>query len=107
MTERFLNTREWHVELRNARKRRKMSQTKLSELSGIHQPRISQIEKNLVDPRLSEVLALSNAVGLEQITVSLQELPIVLEAMSDFSATREDSPSAVEFVLKDQRELDG
>lgn len=40
------------------RKRRKISQTELSELSGVKQPIIARLEKERTDPQLSTVLKL-------------------------------------------------
>ena len=55
---------EWHVKVREARKAKGISQQAIAKSTGIRQPRISQIENGLVDPRLSEVLSISKALEL-------------------------------------------
>ncbi len=46
-----------------AREKRKMSQRKLSELSGIPQTTIARIETNVVTPQLSTLIKYLNAIG--------------------------------------------
>jgi len=50
-------------ELRNARKKAGISQTKLAEEVGISHPAISQIESGNNDPRLSTVIRIANVIN--------------------------------------------
>lgn len=47
------------------RKSRKISQTELSELSGVKQPVIARLEKERTDPQLSTVLKLLSCLDAE------------------------------------------
>jgi len=48
-----------------ARKAAKLTQVQLSERSGVSQSHISQLEKGNLEPRLSTILALAGALGVE------------------------------------------
>ena len=63
--------------LKQARTGKALSQRAAGELSGVHQYQVSKIEKGRVDPRLSTLLQLSRAVGLELRLVPRQALPAV------------------------------
>lgn len=54
----------WRNELRKVRKDKGVTQQEAARLTGIRQPRISQIENGEVDPRLSEVMSLSETLGM-------------------------------------------
>lgn len=47
------------------RKSRKISQTELSELSGVKQPVIARLEKGRTDPQLSTILKLLSCLDAE------------------------------------------
>ena len=52
-------------ELREARKAKQLSQRELSRLAGVPQAKISRIETNSVDLRLSSLVAIASALDLE------------------------------------------
>ena len=54
----------WHTEVRKTRKEKGISQQHMAKSTGIRQPRISQIENGLVDPKLSEVLSIAKVLGV-------------------------------------------
>lgn len=54
----------WHTEVRESRKEKGISQQKMAKSTGIRQPRISQIENGLVDPKLSEILSISQVLDI-------------------------------------------
>ena len=57
--------------LRNNRRRRGITLSKLSELSQFNLSQISQIENGRVDPRLSSIETLAGALGLEVALVTV------------------------------------
>lgn len=63
--------------LRQARIARKLSQRDLSRLAGVPQSHISRIESNQVDLRLSSLIAIANALGLEMALVPRKAMPAV------------------------------
>lgn len=63
--------------LRDARQRRGLSQRALSERVGVPQSHISRIESGAVDLRLSSLVALARALGLELVLVPRQSIPAV------------------------------
>ena len=77
--------------LRDARKRKGISQRKLSALSGVPQSHISKIEKGGVDLRVSSLMAISRALDLELALVPRKALPAV-EAIAN-SSTASEAPS--------------
>lgn len=54
----------WHTGVRETRKEKRISQQAMAQATGIRQPRISQIENGLVDPKLSEVLSIAKVLGI-------------------------------------------
>lgn len=52
----------WCAKLRETRTEKGISQQAMAAATGIRQPRISQIENGLVDPKLSEVILLSETL---------------------------------------------
>lgn len=54
----------WHVEARETRKERGLTQQEIASMTGIYQSRISQIENGEVDPKLSEVISLTQSLEL-------------------------------------------
>lgn len=58
-------TREsWHVDVRDSRKNAGITQKEMAVRTGIRQARISEIENGQVDPKLSEVIAISDVLEL-------------------------------------------
>lgn len=63
--------------LRRAREHLGWSQRELSARSGVPQSHISRIESNTVDLRLSSLLALAHALGLELELIPRRAIPAV------------------------------
>ncbi len=63
--------------LKEARKRKGLSQRALSALAGVPQPHISKIEANAVDLRVSSLAAIAHALDLEVVLVPRKALPAV------------------------------
>lgn len=63
--------------LREAREARQLSQRELSRLAGIPQAKISRIESNSVDLRLSSLVAIASALDLEIALVPRKAVPAV------------------------------
>ena len=64
-------------ELKTAREAQGLSQRKLSQLVGIPQGHISKIESGNVDLRVSSLIQLARALGLELTLVPRKALPAV------------------------------
>ncbi len=63
--------------LKAARTRKGLSQRALGALSGVPQAHISKIEQNAVDLRLTSLLAIAHALGLELVLVPKKAVPAV------------------------------
>ena len=63
--------------LKDARRRKGLSQRALSALSGIHQYQISKIENGAVDLRLSSLIELARALDLDLKLVPRKAVPAV------------------------------
>ena len=59
----------WHIDVREARKERGITQQDLARLTAIHQSRISQIEIGEVDPKLSEVISVLESLSLKLVVI--------------------------------------
>ncbi|MDE0422960.1 MAG: helix-turn-helix transcriptional regulator [Gammaproteobacteria bacterium] len=77
-----------HIELRNARKARRMSQREMERRTGIHQARLSRIEKGQVEPKLSEAVQMARAVELDFVLAPRRALLAVLGVIRDFDGER-------------------
>ena len=64
-------------ELKAAREAQGLSQRKLSQLAGVPQGHISKIENGNVDLRVSSLIQLARALGLELTLVPRKALPAV------------------------------
>ena len=92
----------WHTELRDARRRERLSQSQLASRTALPQSHISRIENGAVDPRLSSVVKMARAVGFDPMLIPRRALPAVLGVLRDFdggAAGRQ--PSAVELLVGD------
>ena len=78
--------------LGDARKRKGISQRKLSALSGVPQSHISKIEKGGVDLRISSLMAISHALDLELALVPRKALPAVKAIANSSTASEASSP---------------
>ena len=78
--------------LRDARKRKGISQRKLSALSGVPQSHISKIEKGSVDLRVSSLMEISRALDLELALVPRKALPAIEAIASSSTASEAPSP---------------
>lgn len=74
-------TQGFRADLRKARRRRGLSQRALEARTGIRQGSISLIESGKVDPRISKVVQLARAVGLEVVLVPRRAFPAMLEIL--------------------------
>ena len=63
--------------LKDARKRKGLSQRELSERSGVPQSHISRIESGAVDLRLSSLIELARTLDMELLTVPRKAVPAV------------------------------
>ena len=63
--------------LKETRKRKKLSQRKLAEMAGVPQSHISKIESGAVDLRLSSLIEISRALDLEVSLVPRRDVPAV------------------------------
>ena len=93
----------WHIELRKARKSRRMSQREMESRTGIRQSRLSRIENGLADPKLSHAVQMARAVGLEFVLVPRRSLPAAAALLRDFEGGMEGDhrPTAVELLVGD------
>ena len=57
-----ISSEAWCVEMRRARKDKRITQKDMARRTSISQPRISQIENGQVDPKLSEIVAISEVL---------------------------------------------
>ena len=78
-------------QLKAARKRQGLNQQRLSELSGLPQSRISKIENNEIDCRVSTLITIAHSVKHEVVLVPVQALPavkaVIKELMADATHT--------------------
>lgn len=90
--------------LREARLAKKLSQRALSKLAGVPQSHISKIESNQVDLRLSSLVAMANALGLEVILVPRKAMPVVesVARQSMLSASEAGSEPKPAYTLDDE-----
>jgi len=63
--------------IKNYRKQRNISQSKLAELSGFHQKGVSKFESNQIDVRLSTFEQLAQALDLKIVLVPRQQYSAV------------------------------
>lgn len=63
--------------LRRQRERRALTQQQLAEKLGFHQRQISDLERGVVDSRLSTVQNVARALGLELVLVPRELIPAV------------------------------
>ncbi|MDE0146265.1 MAG: helix-turn-helix transcriptional regulator [Nitrospira sp.] len=81
--------------LRIAREARGLSQRELSAKSGVPQGHISKIENNAVDLRVSSLVALARALGLEPMLVSRKFVPAVQSIAGSASKDGNDDTESV------------
>lgn len=83
-------------QLRKARIAKELSQRELSRLAGVPQSHLSKIEGGQVDLRLSSLIAIANALGLELALVPRQAMPAVrsLARLSAGTGARGDEPAS-------------
>jgi HTH-type transcriptional regulator / antitoxin HipB len=63
--------------LRDERQRRKLSQAQLGEILGVPQSQITRIERGASDIRLSTLVEMAHALGLEPVLIPKSLLPAV------------------------------
>jgi len=59
-------------EIINARRSKQITQQALEELSGVHQPIIARLEKNVADPQLTTILKILRPLGK---TLAVVDMP--------------------------------
>ena len=93
----------WHIELRKARRGRRMSQREMESRTGIRQSHLSRIENGRVDPKLSHAAQMARAVELELVLVPRRALAAVSLLLRDFvgGGERGRRPTAVELLVGD------
>lgn len=74
--------------LKAARKNQGLSQRQLSELSGVPQAQISKLENSQADVRISTLVAVSRALGLEVELVPRKRLAAVKAILGHQSFSR-------------------
>ena len=74
----------WRVNVRKIRKDRHITQQEMAEISGIRQPRISQIESGQVEPKMSEIIDMSNALKMAVVMVPGRLLESVQVSVREF-----------------------
>ncbi|WPL15464.1 anaerobic benzoate catabolism transcriptional regulator [Thiorhodovibrio winogradskyi] len=87
--------------LRAAREAKGLSQRDLSALAGVPQPQISRIEAGVVDLRISSLVALANALGLNVTLVPHKALPAVRSIMRQTSHHTIDTEPKPAYSLDD------
>ena len=80
--------------LKDARKRKGLSQRALSALAGVPQSHISKIESNAVDLRLSSLVAIARALDLEIALVPRKAVPAVQSVARSATKTAGENPEA-------------
>lgn len=81
--------------LLDARKRKGMSQRALADLAGVPQSHISKIESGAVDLRLSSLIELSRALGLELELVPRAAVPAVQSIVRSSTPAPQDTTTAM------------
>lgn len=99
----------WHQDIQKARKDRRITQQELSEMTGIHQSRISQIETGHGGAKLSEVVAMSEAVGMALVMVPENALESIQAAIIELQRRerRGRSRTVTETILGDRISYEG
>jgi predicted transcriptional regulator len=82
-------------ELQKARKARGLTQTEVAERAGVSQPLLSRVENEDVDPRLSTLHSITQAINGSDISIDGNRLEVVVpsairELRKDMSLTQED-----------------
>ena len=88
--------------LREARRRKKLSQRQLGEKIGIPQSHISRIEKGEVDLQASSLIELSRALDLELMLLPRQLVPSMKILQSAF--VKQEMSSLPAYRLDEERE---
>ena len=99
-----VNPNYWHENIRKARKARRVTQRDIALRTSIRQSRISQIENGQVDPKLSEIVAISEVLGLCLVQIPDYVLPSVKDATRDYERRTDDTRARTipELILGDR-----
>lgn len=87
----------WCIEIRNVRKAKRITQKGLALHSGISQSRISHIESGRVDPKLTEVIAMANALDVDIGMYPSAAVPFVADTLREWM--RCDDPTDQELTI--------
>ena len=103
MTTALVTPQSWHIELRKARRGRRMSQREMENLTGIRQSHLSRIENGRADPKLSQAVQMARAVELEFVLVPRRALAAAARLLQDFGGAGERGRrlTAVELIVRD------
>lgn len=93
-------------QVRERRAYQNLSQRDLSTLSGVPQAQISRIEAGKIDLRLSSLIALASALGLELILVPRQATPAVRAVVGALSGTSEGDEPRPAYTLDEEDDDD-
>ena len=99
----------WYVDVRVTRKELGITQQELSGRTDIRQARISEIENGQVDPKISEVIAISEALEL---TVGvfpsryLESVELAIDVCVRVEERKIRPPTIPEMILGDRAYLD-
>ncbi len=92
-------------ELKAEREARGLSQLALSKLAGIPQSHISKIENGTVDLRLSSLIELARALGLELTLVPRKALPAVKSIVRGSARPSKNIPSNIPSTIKELKRI--
>lgn len=82
------------AKLRDQRQRQKMTQVQLGQLLGAPQSQITRIERGGSDIRLSTLLEMAHALGLEPVLIPKTLLPAVRHLLARERSSSESSATA-------------
>lgn len=88
-------TQEIADRLREARQGKQLSQRELSRLAGVPQAKISRIESNSVDLRLSSLIAIASALDLEIALVPRKAVPAIRSITRQTTDRTVSQPAAI------------
>ena len=86
----YVNPNTWHENIRKARKDQRITQQEMAQRTNIRQSRISQIENGQVDPKLSEIVSVSENLGSVLVQVPYAILPSIEEVTREYERQSKD-----------------
>lgn len=94
----------WYENIRRALKALRVTQQEIAQRTNIRQSRISQIENGQVDPKLSEIVAISEVLGLRLVQIPASLLLSVKDATREYEMRTDDTRARTipELILGDR-----